>query len=221
MSWNDIPDWSSKVTKAILNSLKAKDSHTYFHCLRVGKSARLLGKSAGLNDYEQKVLEYSGIFHDIGKIGIPDDVLFKPAKLTRDEYRLMKNHTLQSVEILDPLREVPFFKDIIPAVELHHERLDGTGYPYGLDAKDIPLITRIVSIVDSVDAMVSTRPYCKSMPMDRVISELKKYSGSQFDEDLVKVYIEAHKFWNKESKEDQKKSGDGILVADILLKSAG
>jgi len=220
VSWNDIPDWTSKVTKAILHALKAKDSHTYFHCLRVGKTARLLGRAAGLNEYEQRVLEYSGIFHDIGKIGIPDEVLFKPARLSRDEFRLMKLHTLKSVEIISPLMETAFFKDVIPAVELHHERLDGTGYPHGLDAKDIPLLTRIVSIVDSVDAMISTRPYCKSMPMERVIGELKRCSGTQFDEDLVKIFIDAHKFWTKESKDDARKPDDGILVADSLLKAA-
>ena len=219
MSWNEIPDWSSRVTKSILNSLKAKDSHTYFHCLRVGKTARLLGKSAGLSDYEQKVLEYSGIFHDIGKIAVPDDVLFKPARLTRDEYRMMKLHPLQSVEIIAPLIDDPFFKDVMPAVELHHERLDGTGYPYGLEDKDIPLLTKIVSIVDSVDAMVSTRPYCKGMPMERVIGELKRCSGTQFDPDLVKIYIEAYQYWSKEKAVDPRES-DGVLVADTLLRAA-
>lgn len=219
MSWNDIPDWASKVTKSILNSLKAKDSHTYFHCLRVGKTARLLGKSVGLSDYEQKVLEYSGIFHDIGKIAVPDDVLFKPARLTRDEYRMMKLHPLQSVEIINPLIDDPFFKDVAPAVELHHERLDGTGYPYGLEDKDIPLLTKIVSIVDSVDAMVSTRPYCKGMPMERVIGELRRCSGTQFDADLVKIYIEAYRHWSKEKAVDIRET-DGVLVADTLLRAA-
>lgn len=216
MSWNDIPDWAADVTKALLKSLKAKDPHTFFHCCRVGKSARLLGKAAGLNEYEQHVLEYAGIFHDIGKVGIPDEVLFKPAKLSRDEYRLMKLHPVQSMEIIEPLMHNIFFKDIAPGVELHHERLDGTGYPYGLSEKDIPILTRIVTIVDSVDAMVSTRPYCKGMSMERVVGELKRCSGTQFDEALVHIYLDAYKFWEKE-----KPSQDPLLVADSLLKAAG
>ena len=220
MSWNNIPDWASRVTKSILNSLKAKDCHTYFHCLRVGRSARLLGRSAGLNGYEQLVLEYSGLFHDVGKIGIPDEILFKPKKLSREEFHLIKLHPLQSIQIIDSLTDTPFFKDILPAVELHHEKLDGTGYPYGLEAKDIPLLTRIVSIVDSVDAMLSTRPYRKGLPMEKALSELKRCSGTQFDEDLVKIYMDAYKFWSKESKDDAKKKDDGISVADALLKIA-
>jgi HD-GYP domain-containing protein (c-di-GMP phosphodiesterase class II) len=217
VSWNDIPDWASHVTKALLKTLKAKDPHTFFHCCRVGRSARLLGKAAGLNEYEQHVLEYSGIFHDIGKIAIPDDVLFKPAKLSRDEYRLMKLHPVQSLDIITPLMDEAFFKDVAPAVELHHERLDGTGYPYGLSEKDIPIMTRIVTIVDSVDAMVSSRPYCKGLSMERVISELKRCSGTQFDESLVKIYLEAYKFWEKEK---PKQEEGGLLVADHLLKAA-
>lgn len=216
MSWNDIPDWASDVTKALLKSLKAKDPHTFFHCCRVGKSARLLGRAAGLNEYEQHVLEYAGIYHDIGKIGIPDEVLFKPAKLTRDEYRLMKLHPVQSLEIIEPLMHHTFFKDVAPGVELHHERLDGTGYPYGLAEKDIPILTRIVTIVDSVDAMVSSRPYCKGMSMERVISELKRCSGTQFDEALVRIYLDAYKFWEKE----KPKQDESLLVADSLLKAA-
>ncbi len=218
MSWNDIPDWTTDVTKALLQALKAKDPHTFFHCCRVGKAARLLGKAAGLNEYEQHVLEYSGIYHDIGKIAIPDEVLFKPAKLTRDEYRLMKLHPVQSMEVIAPLMGESFFKDIAPGVELHHERLDGTGYPYGLAEKDIPIMTRIVSIVDSVDAMVSSRPYCKGMPMERVISELKRCSGTQFDEALVRIYLDAYKFWEKERADKDK---DNLFVADSLLRAAG
>lgn len=216
MSWNDIPDWAAQVTKSLLTTVKAKDPHTFFHCCRVGRSARLLGKAAGLNEYEQAVLEFSGLFHDIGKIAVPDEILFKPAKLTKDEYRLMKLHPVQSMQVIESLLTEAFFRDIAPGVELHHERLDGLGYPYGLKGEDIPIFTRIVSIVDSVDAMVSTRPYCKGLSMDRVISELKRCSGTQFDEHLVKIYLEAHRFWEKEK---PSKKND-VQVADLLLRAA-
>ncbi len=215
MSWNDIPDWASYVTTALLQTLKAKDPHTFFHCCRVGRTARLLGKAVGLNEYEQHVLEYSGVYHDIGKIAIPDEVLFKPTKLTKDEYGLMKLHTLQSIKIITPLMGNPFFKDVAPGVALHHERLDGTGYPYKLLEKDIPIITRIISIVDAVDAMMSSRPYCKGMSMERVIGELKRCSGTQFDGALVRIYLDVYKFWEKEKIKE-----NGFLVADTLLKAA-
>ncbi len=215
MSWNDVPDWAANMTRALLKTVKAKDPHTFFHCCRVGKAARMLGKAAGLNEYEQAVLEYSGLYHDIGKIAVPDEILFKPAKLTKDEYRLMKLHPVQSMQILDPLLSEAFFRDIAPGVELHHEKLDGTGYPYGLEGKDIPIFTRIVSIVDSVDAMVSSRPYSKGMPMERVLEELKRCSGTQFDEALVKIYLDAYKFWEKE-----KPKATELDMADELLKAA-
>ncbi len=198
MSWNDIPEWSKAVTKSILETVKAKDPYTFFHCCRVGRSARLLGKAAGLNEYQQLVLEYSGLLHDVGKVGIPDNVLFKPAKLTDPEMHMMKMHPVKSLQVIKPLMFESFFKDIAPGVELHHERLDGRGYPYGLNSKDISEIVRMVTLVDAVDAMITTRPYRKAMPIEKAIEEIKTHSGTQFDKNLVTIYIESYKFNKKE-----------------------
>ena len=134
MVWNDIPDWARVVTKSILETVKSKDPHTFIHCCGVGRSAKLLGKAAGLNEYEQIVLEYAGLLHDVGKVGIPDKILFKPAKLSPEEIHMMKMHPVKSLQIIKPLIHHKFFEDVSQGVELHHERLDGLGYPYGLHA---------------------------------------------------------------------------------------
>lgn len=217
MSVKSIPSWAFNTVKAILESVKAKDPHTFYHCCRVGRSARLLGKSFGISDnYMLNVLEYSGLLHDIGKVGIPDQILFKPAKLSVEEVHMMKMHPVKSLQIIKPLLDEQFFKDVSKGVELHHERLDGLGYPYGLKAEDIPMEVRIVSLVDSVDAMVSTRPYRKGMSMDRVVEELNRCAGTQFDPDLVKIYIESYRNWNQEIKNIK----DGEQIAHSLLKIA-
>ncbi len=201
MSWNDIPEWSKAVTKSILETVKAKDPYTFFHCCRVGRSARLLGKAAGLNEYQQLVLEYSGLLHDVGKVGIPDNVLFKPARLTEPEMHMMKMHPVKSLQVIKPLMFSDFFKDVSKGVELHHERLDGRGYPYGFNAKDISEIVRMVTLVDAVDAMITTRPYRKAMPIERAFEEIRNNSDTQFDKNLVTIFIDSYRHTKKEIKD--------------------
>lgn len=214
MSWNDIPEWAKAVTKSILETVKAKDPYTFFHCCRVGRNARLLGKVAGLNEYQQIVLEYSGLLHDIGKVGIPDNVLLKPARLTDDEMHMMKMHPVKSLQIIRPLMNIDFFKDVAIGVELHHERLDGRGYPYGLNSKDISELVRMVTLVDAVDAMVSSRPYRKGIAIESAIEEIQRHAGSQFDDQLVKIYINSQKHFKEEIKDI--KNGDQIAHSLLI-----
>ncbi len=211
----DIPAFSFKVARSILEMVKYKDVHTFFHCCRVGENARHLAKAAGLTDYEQTVAEYSGLFHDIGKMAVPDHILLKPARLTEDEYNLIKLHPLKSVQIMEPFLDDPFFQDVKAGVESHHERIDGKGYPYGLKDNEIPLMGRLVAIVDAVDAMISTRPYCKGLSIEKVQSELIKYSGSQFDAKLVQIYLATYESYNKSNQESSSK-----YTAQRILKVA-
>src|SRR6476659_6232259 len=109
MAWDDIPDWATTVSNALLQALKERDPYTYGHCLRVARNARLLAKAAGLSEHEQTVIEYSSMFHDLGKIGISDQVLLKTSRLTPREYKIIQQHPLKSVEIIKPLAILPFF----------------------------------------------------------------------------------------------------------------
>ena len=172
--------------KALLNTLKCKDDYTYGHSLRVAFLCVSAGKQLGLNEDELYELEISALFHDLGKIGVPDAILKKPSRLTDEEFLEMKLHPTKSAEILE---EFPIFEKMAISVRHHHERFDGRGYPAGLKAEEIPLFSRIILIADTFDAMTSTRPYRKGLPFDVAFSELREFSGSQFDPFLVEQFI--------------------------------
>jgi HD-GYP domain-containing protein (c-di-GMP phosphodiesterase class II) len=201
MAWNNIPDWAEKVMLSLLAALKERDPYTYGHCRRVARNAALLAGAAGLNVYEQKVIEYSSIFHDLGKIAIPDSVLLKPGRLTAEEQAIIRLHPIKSAEILQPLSLIPFFRDVLPGVRHHHERLDGKGYPDRIAGDDIPLSARVILIADTFDAMTTTRPYRRGLPHDIAYKELKQFAGRQFDSLLVKTFCDAHRTWGEYDEE--------------------
>lgn len=197
MAWNDIPDWAEQVMLSLLTALKERDPYTYGHCRRVARNARLLARAAGMNEYEQQVIEYSSIFHDLGKIAIPDSVLLKAGRLTPEEQAVIRIHPIKSAEILQPLSLIPFFQDILPGVRHHHERLDGKGYPDRIAGDKIPISARVILIADTFDAMTTTRPYRKGLPNEIAYRELKQFAGRQFDEQLVKAFCDAHRTWGE------------------------
>lgn len=197
MAWGDIPDWINEVSAVLLQALKERDPYTYGHCRRVARNARLLAREAGLNEFEQKIIEYSSIFHDLGKIGIPDRILLKPGRLTQEEEAIMKIHPIKSAEIIEPFSHIPFFKALLPGILHHHERMDGLGYPNGIQGKEIPLSARIILIVDTFDAMTTTRPYRKGRGYEFAYKELKQFAGRQFDTQLVNIFLKAHPHWNE------------------------
>jgi HD-GYP domain-containing protein (c-di-GMP phosphodiesterase class II) len=201
MRWDEVPDWANIIAQSLLEAIKARDPYTYGHCGRVGRYARLLAKAAGLSEADQKMIELSGLFHDLGKLGIPDRILLKPGRLTLEEEELMRTHPIKSAEILEPLTAIPFFKGLIPGVRYHHERIDGLGYPYGIQGEDIPLSARIVLIVDTFDAMTTTRPYRKGRGVDFAYKELRQFSGRQFDSQLVDIFLKSHPHWGEMEKE--------------------
>jgi HD-GYP domain-containing protein (c-di-GMP phosphodiesterase class II) len=205
-SWGDVPDWTYDSIRTLLETLKAVEPSTYYHCLRVGEYSRRLAREAGLNEYEQKIAEFSGMLHDIGKIGIERAVLLKPGKLDPHELDIMRNHSLISEQIIKPFEQYELFKKIIPAVRAHHERLDGEGYPDKLIGDEIPLIARVILVVDTYDAMSENRIYRKGLPDDIIYSEIKRCSGTQFDPQLAKIFLQAHPTWKHE------KEGDGATI---------
>jgi putative nucleotidyltransferase with HDIG domain len=194
--WGDVPEWAYSAAQSLLQSLKAVDPVTYAHCCRVGEMSRKLARDSGLNEYEQKLAEFAGLFHDIGKIGISQDIIAKPGKLDPRELAIMKEHPVISEKIIEPLAYHSFFKEILPAIRGHHERVDGQGYPDKLLGDEVPLLARVILVVDTFDAMSQTRAYRKGLPHEVVYTELKRCAGTQFDPQLVDIFLQAHKTWN-------------------------
>lgn len=168
-------------------TVEAKDTYTRGHSDRVSAYSVLIGEKLGLSKDDIHTLEIGGLFHDIGKIGVPDSILLKSSKLNDDEYSQIKNHPSIGAHILG---DVPMFQDIIPIVLHHHERFDGRGYPSQLSGDNIPYFARIAAVADTFDAMTSKRSYRDSLPLDVVIDEINRCSGSQFDPDIAKVFLE-------------------------------
>ena len=168
-------------------TVEAKDIYTRGHSDRVSEYSVLIGKKLGLSEKDLKTLKIGGLFHDIGKIGVPDSILQKEAKLTDDEYSQIKQHPNIGVHILS---NATIFKDILPIVEHHHEKWDGTGYPGRLSGENIPYFARITAVADSFDAMTSRRSYRDSLPIETVISEFENCSGTQFDPKLAELFLD-------------------------------
>lgn len=164
----------------------SKDIYTYRHSKRVYQYAVDFSRLLALSDYERKTLILGAIIHDIGKIEIPRDILNKKGKLEPHEWEMMKKHVIWGREIISTNKKL---EDLIPLVELHHERYDGNGYPYGLKGKSIPKLARILCIIDSFDAMTTERPYQKTKTFKEAIVELRDCSGKQFDPQFVEPFI--------------------------------
>lgn len=179
------------IIECLIGALEAKDTYTSGHSDRVAHMAYDIGKKYGLRKKELEDLHLAGHLHDIGKIGIPDNILNKPSKLQPHEYNIVKNHSKMGYDILMKSKNL---KDIAIIVLYHHERWDGKGYPEGLKEKEIPLASRIIAISDSIDAMISERPYKKSLSWDECQKEVEANKGIQFDPNLVSI-IES--LWNK------------------------
>lgn len=190
----ELKNTNEMLEKAYLESIQtlrytveAKDTYTRGHSDRVSEYSVLIGKHAGLSDNDLKNLQIGGLFHDVGKIGVPDAILQKESKLTDDEYSEIKNHPSIGAHILST---ATIFKDMIPIVKHHHEKYDGTGYPGKLAGENIPYLARIAAIADSFDAMTSRRTYRDSLPIETVISEFRRCKGTQFDPKLTDVFLD-------------------------------
>ena len=171
----------------VANTVDAKDDYTKGHSLRVAIYAELVAQRLGWSEEEIQNVYYVAMLHDVGKIGVPDAVLNKPFKLTDLEFRLIKDHTVIGAEIL---KDFKMFPNVSVGAKYHHERYDGKGYPEGLKAESRPLVARIIGLVDSYDAMTSNRVYRRRLNDDVVMEELKKGKGSQWDPDLVDIFME-------------------------------
>ncbi|SCJ98916.1 Probable diguanylate cyclase YcdT [uncultured Clostridium sp.] len=173
--------------KTLISIINAKDRYTYSHVERVVIYSRLLADKLKLSEIDKSNLIYGAYMHDIGKINIPKEILVKRMKLEKDEWEELKQHPDNGVEII---KSVESLKDVIPLIKHHHERYDGKGYPNGLTGKEIPYLARVLTVVDSFDAMTSNRPYNRRKSYEEGIEELRKCSGAQFDPEIAKAFIE-------------------------------
>jgi HD-GYP domain-containing protein (c-di-GMP phosphodiesterase class II) len=167
--------------------LDLKDLRTGLHATRLAEWAVRVGELLGLEESDLRDIEAASLLHDIGKIGLPDSILLKPGKLSSEEYAITKKHPEYGWAIL---RSIPGFERTSLLVLHHHERYDGKGYPAGLAGEDIPLGSRIVAVVDSFDAMLSSRAYRSALPVEEAVRRLVTDIGSQFDPKIAPLFIE-------------------------------
>jgi HD-GYP domain-containing protein (c-di-GMP phosphodiesterase class II) len=166
--------------------LAERDPHTSDHARRLQDLALALGKKVGLSEYQLNNLRLLALLHDIGKIGIPDSILFKTYTLTPSEWKKMKEHSRIGYRMA---KQIPDFAPIAREILYHHEHWDGSGYPDGLKGEKIPLLSRIISIVDAYDVMQSRRPYKGSITKAKALREIKRCAGTQFDPQLVEIFL--------------------------------
>jgi len=163
-------------------AIDEKDPYTRGHSGRVAKYSTLIGRELGLTPEDLDTLRISALLHDVGKIGVEDRVLKKPGALTPEEFGLMKQHTVKGANIMRPVSQL---KNMLPGIELHHEHMDGRGYPYGLQGPQIPLMARIIGVADTLDAMTTNRPYQSAMDLEYALGKIKALAGSKFDAVVV------------------------------------
>ena len=180
-----------QTARALAIAVEARDPYTGGHSDRVFQIAKALGNDCNITAKERLHLEAGALLHDVGKIGIRDGVLLKPGPLTDTEYKEMQLHTIIGAHMVEKLN---CLNGCVDVVLLHHERMDGYGYPYGLKGEQIPLIARITSIADAYDAMTTNRVYRKALSHEYALEEIISNSGTQFDPDIVKVFI---KWWEE------------------------
>ncbi|MCD6408249.1 HD domain-containing protein, partial [bacterium] len=172
--------------EAFGKTIEARDPYTAGHQLRVAEISCLIGKEMGLEERKLRALEIAGRLHDIGKIGVPSEILTKPGKLTEEEFDLVKKHPVIGYEIL---KTIPFNLPVAKIVLQHHERIDGSGYPYGLKDGQILLEARILAVADTFEAMVSHRPYRPAHSVEEVIKEMEKGKGKKYDKRVVSALL--------------------------------
>jgi putative nucleotidyltransferase with HDIG domain len=173
------------VVRSLAATIELRDPYTRGHSGNVARVARLIAAQAGRPATELERLELAGLLHDIGKIGIPEQVLNKPGKLTDEEFRVIQQHPMMGVKVVENVEQLA---DLVPVMRHHHERFDGKGYPDRLQGTAIPLWARITAIADTYDAMTSDRVYRKGMEPAAALAEINRCSGTQFDPALVKVF---------------------------------
>ncbi len=184
--FNQIKEFFFNTVKALAATIDAKDPYTYGHSERVARYSLAIADELGFNPKEKEDVQLAALLHDIGKVGLNDEILHKPAGLTDEEFEEIKKHPLQGTKILENIKE---FSAIIPGMRHHHEKFGSRGYPDGLKGEEIPLIGRIIAVADAFDAMTSDRSYRKNLGYDEALKRIKDSAGTQFDPQIVDVFL--------------------------------
>lgn len=198
--------------KALINTIEAKDPYTSGHAERVGDYAVAIAEEMVLKPGQIDTIKNAALLHDIGKIGVNDNVLNKKAKLTDEEFDIIKTHPSIGYDII---KDIGFLSNIMDIVKHHHEKWDGTGYPDGLKGDEIPLETTILTVADSFDAMVTDRPYRKALSVETALGEIVRCRGTQFNPDIVDVSVRVFRAYEKDIEENNRKLEQIIQEANI------
>lgn len=199
----DLKELFSGTIKAIMEALDAKDSFTSGRSRRITYYSIQIAKQLGLSPIDVGKIELAGMLHDIGMIGVSDEILYKIDVLSQEEYEEIKKHITYSVKILEDIKQL---KDVVEIIKYHHEKHDGTGYPYGIKGEDIPIGSRIIAIADAFDSVISDRVYREKTDMFAALEKIKEASGTQFDPVVVKAFEESFEAIMKIVKEDSPNS---------------
>lgn len=184
--YSDLKSSFTDTVRVIANAVEARDPYTSGHAERVTRVAINIARELGWAAQQIEMLEIGALLHDIGKIGVSDDILRKPAPLTHDEYAEMQKHPMLGAKMLE---QVAILRPVLPYVLYHQERYDGAGYPFGLAGKQIPIEGRILAVVDTLDAMTSDRPYRRARTIEQAVEEIVRNRGTQFDPDIVDALL--------------------------------
>jgi putative nucleotidyltransferase with HDIG domain len=187
--YKDLRELFLGTVASLAEVIDAKSPYTHGHSIRVSNYAKEIANEMGLIKEEQETIELAGLLHDVGKIGVSEEIINKPGRLTDEEYGEMKKHPSIGADIIEKVKAL---KSIIPGVRHHQERYDGRGYPDGIKGNEIPLIARILAVADTFDAMTSDRPYRKRFEDEFALSEINKCAGTQFDPIIADAFLKAY-----------------------------
>ncbi|MCY7346277.1 MAG: HD-GYP domain-containing protein, partial [Pyrinomonadaceae bacterium] len=174
--------------KSLAAAIDGKDKYTRGHSERVSRISVAIGQRLNLEDEEIEILRISALLHDVGKIAVNDAILNKPTALTDEEFEIMKTHPKAGYKIM---AQIPAMKNYLPGILMHHEMVNGAGYPQGLKGAEIPLQAKIISVADTFDAMTIDRPYQKGFSLDDSLNRIKSFVGSRYDGKVVEALVEA------------------------------
>lgn len=187
--YEELEEMFFQTAESLADAIEKRDPYTGGHTQRVTSYSLAIARHLQLKPSERRCLKIAAVLHDVGKIGIEDQILRKPEPLSPEEYNTIKRHTNMGAEILEHIRQL---RDIIPGVKYHHEQMNGRGYPDGLKGEEMPVIAKIVAVADTYDAMTTDRPYRKALLKEAAMEELRRCAGVQLDRQVVEAFVRAY-----------------------------